>query len=209
MKYGDLPLSLGIHEAKISEMFFYQYLPIKLAGEINLIYEERLKPFDLMIGVICCHFIGTYGLNKYRDSYVYVSAKNLFQRPNCEFNRHGWHSDGFLTDDVNYIWSNSTPTILCEYPFDLTLCHERSLAEMEAQARLGKQSQAKENELLMLTQFNIHRVAIAEKEEVRAFLKVSFSTDKYNLIGNSHNSLLNYDWQMKPRKTERNHPISK
>lgn len=208
MKYGDLPLSLGIYEAKVGEMFFYQYLPIKLAGDIKPIYEDRLKPFDLMISTICCHFIGEYGLNKYRDNYIYVSAKNLFQRPNCEFNRHGWHSDGFLTDDVNYIWSNSTPTVLCEYPFELTLDHEKSLAEMEKQAELGNQSQAKENELLMLTQFNIHRVAIAEKAEVRAFLKVSFSSDQYNLIGNSINPLLNYNWEMKPRQIERNHPIA-
>jgi hypothetical protein len=43
---------------------------------------------------------------------------------------------------------------------------------------------------------------------MRAFLKVSISKDKYDLIGNSHNYLLDYDWQMKERKQERNIPQS-
>lgn len=209
MKYGNLPISLGIHEAKISEMFFYQYLPIKLAGQIIPGYESRLKSFDLIIGSICCHFIGTYGLNKYKDSNIYITAKHLFQQPNCEFNRPGWHSDGFMTEDINYIWCNNNPTTFNNSDFNLTLDHEISIKEMDSQAFPCNNIRYQENELLMLNQFNIHKVTAITEPCMRAFLKVSFSTEKYNLIGNSHNELLNYDWEMKPRKTERNHPISK
>lgn len=41
---------------------------------------------------------------------------------------------------------------------------------------------------------------------VRTFVKVSISRDKYDLIGNSHNHLLQYDWPMRPRALTRNPP---
>ena len=41
-----------------------------------------------------------------------------------------------------------------------------------------------------------------------AFEFVLKTKDKYDLIGNSHNYLLNYDWKMKQRKEARNIPQS-
>lgn len=41
--------------------------------------------------------------------------------PNCSFNRMGYHSDGFLTDDINYIWCDNNPTIFNISAFNLTL----------------------------------------------------------------------------------------
>jgi len=41
---------------------------------------------------------------------------------------------------------------------------------------------------------------------MRTFVKISFSKDKYDLIGNSHNYEMDYKWDMKERKEERNIP---
>lgn len=60
--------------------------------------------------------------------------------------------------------------------------------------------------LLRLDQFCIHRVALAYMPVVRTFLKVSFSPDRYDLIGNSHNFLINYNWSMRERGIARNIP---
>ncbi len=207
MKYGTLPKSLGIHEAKVSEMFFYQYLPIKLSGQVNPIYEDRLKVFDLIIGAACCDFIGEYSLDRYIKSNVYITAKHLYQLPNCEFNRAGWHSDGFLTDDINYIWCNNNPTIFNVSDFNLSDCHHKSLLEINSQAIPSNNTRYEDCELLRLNQYQIHKVATIKQPCMRAFLKLSFSLDKYNLIGNSHNSLIDYKWDMKPRDVERNHPV--
>lgn len=208
MKYGELPKSLGVIPVSVDEMFFYQYLPVKLSGELKPLYEQRLKIFDQIIGVVSCHYIGEFGLNKFRESYMYITAKHLFQKPNCEFNRPGYHSDGFMTDDINYIWCDNNPTVFNDYDFNLSQDCELSLKEMELQALNGKEITYLPNELLMLNQFNIHKVATIEAPGMRTFLKVSFSTEKYNLIGNSHNYLLDYNWDMQPRKIERNHPIA-
>lgn len=208
MKYGDLPKELGVYEVDCREMMFYQYLPIKMPTQVQPIYEERLRCFDELIGAVCCDYIGDFGLDNYVNSYVYLTAKFLYQAPNCSFNRMGWHSDGFLTDDVNYIWCDKNPTIFNKTEFDLTLNDFISMQEMDAQAVPSNDVVYKENQLLRLNQFNIHKVAPTQVGGMRAFLKVSISKDKYDLIGNSHNYLIDYSWDMKPRKSERNIPQS-
>jgi hypothetical protein len=208
MKYGELPKDLGQHEINCKEMFFYQYLPIKLMGEAQPVYEERLKCFDKMVGIVCCDFIGVFGLNAYVNSYVYLTAKHLYQAPGCSFNRPGYHSDGFMTDDINYVWCDRFPTIFNTSEFILTMDDSGSLIEMEQQALKENETTFPENSLLRLNQFNIHKINEIEKPSMRTFLKVSFSKDKYDLIGNAKNYLLKYDWQMKERKEERNIPQS-
>lgn len=208
MKYGDLPTIIGDIEIDVPEMMFYQYLPIKLKGETSLAVEERLSCFNKIIGIICCDFIGEFGLDRFVSSYIYLTAKHLYQTPNNSFNRDGWHSDGFMTNDINYIWSNKFPTIFNKSDFILSLNDSISLEEMKNQALIENNVYYKENQIIRLNQFNIHKVAPIEYPSLRSFIKVSISHDKYDLKGNSHNHLLTYKWDMKPRKNERNIPQS-
>lgn len=208
MTYGQLPKQMGIYEVKCKEMMFYQYLPIKLIGDAALVVEDRLKCFSELLGVIACDFIGDFGLNRYVESYVYLTAKFMYQAPDCSFNRAGWHSDGFMTEDINYIWCDKYPTIFNSGHFYLLMNDVDSLQQMEEQVIAVNNISFGENQLLRLNQFNIHKVAPIDKGSMRTFLKVSFSKDKYDLVGNCHNYLLNYEWEMKDRKSERNIPQS-
>jgi hypothetical protein len=208
MRYGELPKPLGIFEVECNEMMFYQYLPIKMIEQTQPIYEERLRCFDKLIGAICCDYIGEFGLDNYVNSYVYLTAKHLYQMPNCSFNRTGWHSDGFLTDDINYIWCDKYPTIFNRTEFHLPLDDLLSIEVMEKQAIPFNNYSYRENQLLRLNQYNIHKVAPVTEVGMRTFLKLSFSKDKYDLIGNSHNYLIDYNWEMKNRKEHRNIPQS-
>jgi hypothetical protein len=189
------------------EMMFYQYLPIILSGDTEPVYEPRLKCYNQLVGAICCDFIGAYGLDRYVKSYVYLTAKYLYQAPGCSFNRSGWHSDGFMTDDINYIWYDKDPTVFNNSEFNLTMDDLASIEDMRSQALPWKDVTYPVNTLLRLDQFNIHKVGEVTTG-MRNFLKISFSKDKYDLIGNSHNYLLNYEWDMKPRKEQRNIPQS-
>jgi hypothetical protein len=206
MKYGDLPTELGQHSVVPTEMMFYQYMPIKLSTQTHPMYEDRLKCFDKLVGVVCCDYIGTFGLNKYVNSYLYLTAKHMFQVPYTSFNRMGYHSDGFMTDDINYVWCDTYPTIFNSSVFNLTMDDQISMNEMEQQALKENEVTYPENSLLRLTQHNIHKVASITEGTMRTFLKLSFSTDKYDLVGNAHNYLLDYGWEMKSRKIERNIP---
>lgn len=206
MKYGSKPKDLGVIEIDCPEMLFYQYLPIKLIGQTEPIVEQRLKCFEPLIGACCCDFVADYGLSRYMDSYVYLTVKRLYQGKGYSFNRKGYHSDGFLTDDINYLWSNSLPTVFNFGKFDLSLDDNTSMIEMEQQAKKENEFTYPQGSILRLDQFVIHKVSDEEIEGMRTFAKVSFSNDKYDLKGNAKNYLLDYDWQMRNRGLKRNIP---
>lgn len=206
--YGEAPVSMGVRPAACSEFMFYLYLPIKLAGaaSINGCVEPRLQCFDSLIGAACCDYVGFRGLDEFVRSYVYVTAKHGWNCPASLQNRPGWHSDGFMTDDINYIWSDRTPTEFNTSPFKLTMDDEISMEEMRVQAEHRHNFAHEPMTLLRLNQYCIHRAAEPMNVELRTFLKVSFSRDKYDLVGNSHNHLLDYDWPKRGRALTRNVP---
>ena len=208
--YGEAPWSMGVRPAECSEFMFYQYMPIKLIGATGIQHavEPRLKCFDELIGAACCDYVGLRGLDAFVASYVSVTAKHGRNTPRCLQNRPGWHSDGFMTDDINYIWCDRTPTEFNLSAFDLTRDDELSMEEMRVQAQHKNNLTHAPMTLLRLDQFNIHRPAEPSNVEMRTFLKISFSRDKYDLAGNSHNYLMEYDWRMRPRGLDRNIPQS-
>lgn len=206
LRYGKFPHYMGCVNVECKEMMFYQYLPIKLAGTASMSIEPRLLVFSDMIGQCCCDFIGEYGLDRYVNSYVYLTVKHMYQLPGCPYNREGWHSDGFMTDDINYVWSNNNGFTFNDGEFNLSQDHDKSLVEMIEQEDYRCNGRVGDNELYRLDQFVIHKVSEVIEPCLRTFFKLSISSDKYNLIGNSHNYKLDYDWEMKSRDIERNHP---
>lgn len=206
MKYGAQPAWLGVHEVQCVEFMFYQYLPVKLAGQTAVAREDRLKPFDTLLGTICCDYVGFRGLDEFVASYVYLTAKRMYQSPGCPMNRPGWHTDGFGTNDINYIWFDHTSTIFNYSNFDLPEDDNGSMSAMAIQADPSNDTTFADGSLLRLDQFVVHRVSAVPCTEPRTFLKVSFSRDKYDLAGNAHNPLLAYDWPMRERVLTRNVP---
>ncbi|PIF44315.1 hypothetical protein CLU96_1258 [Chryseobacterium sp. 52] len=205
--YGEKPAVIRRMEIDCKEMMFYQYLPIKLKDQKVFNVEPRLGPFYGIIIHAMSDFKNVYGVERFNKSYVYLTVKRQYVSKKKSMNRPGYHSDGFLTDDVNYIWSDRNPTIFNCSKFNLTLDDEVSLKEMKKQALVENEWHHADNTLLRLDQYNIHKVNdYSLYEGIRTFVKISFSNDKYDLEGNSHNYELDYSWNMKPRKTERNVP---
>jgi hypothetical protein len=189
-------------EVHVEEMFSYTYLPIKLPnGEI--VVEKRLRVFNAIIGRVACDFVGTYGLDRFSESHIYITAKHLFQKSG--FNREGWHSDGFGTDDISYIWYNKQPTIFNRTDFLLSDDDEKSMQEMIEQADYQRDFFYPNYSLIRMDQYSIHRVGPIESG-LRCFLKICFSKDQYNLKGNSINYDLDYEWEYRDRKPTRNVP---
>lgn len=202
--YGKLPEVIDIIDINVEEMFSYTYLPIKLKyGKITV--EDRLRIFLPLIYECESNFLKINTFQEYDNHYIYLTVKNLYQKENRGFNREGWHSDGIFTNDINYIWSSNQPTIFNDSRFDLSPCDERSMDEMIFQAKKENNKTYPNKTLLKLDQYVIHRVGPIEPG-MRCFFKLSFSKDKYNLKGNSHNYLLDYNWEMRDRKIERNIP---
>ncbi|GAB0156205.1 hypothetical protein CHRYSEOSP005_14690 [Chryseobacterium sp. Alg-005] len=209
--YGDLPKLIATDWDFVcaKEMMFYQYLPIKFPESQVLQIEKRLNVFLSLIAKIVTDFKDTYGKEEFYNSYIYLTAKRQYVSKEKPMNRPGYHSDGFMTDDINYIWSDRNPTIFNSTRFNLTLDDQLSLKEMQEQALPENEVTYPNYSILRLDQFNIHKVNENVEEGMRTFIKISFSKDKYDLEGNSHNYELDYNWEMKPRKKSRNIPQSK
>jgi hypothetical protein len=200
MNYGTAPQIIGSFDLYCTEMMFVQYMPIRLPDTLNMI-PPQLQWVEPVINTIM-------GIENLDNKYIYVTAKQLYVEPGCMGNRMGWHSDGFGTDDINYIWCDRYPTEFCIQPFKLSTDCDLSQNEMRNQAKKENIVTYPAKTLLRLTQENIHRIPyiLIDESGLRTFLKISISTEKYNLIGNARNYFLQYRWEMKPRDAKRNHP---
>lgn len=198
MIYGSAPKLVKSIRVNSSELMFVQYLPIKMKGLTDVRVPVNLLIFSEII---------TEVLKRVKLSdYVYITAKHFHVSKDSLGNREGWHSDGFGTSDINYIWSDNSPTEFCVQPFKISTDCLISMQEMQEQVKKENIITYPCNSLLRLDSSVIHRVNPNPDEGFRTFVKVSVSQEKYNLIGNAHNHLFDYNWEMQKRKPYRNHP---
>jgi hypothetical protein len=207
-KYGELPEVIRKIETSCNEIMRYQYMPIVIPGHGISKLEPRLEWVDELISEAINDHLSN--LKDTEDMYIYLTVKHGWQDQNVSLNRKGWHSDGFMTEDINYIWYDCMPTVFCEGPFELDQDDVLSLDQMREQSMNWNLKEYPNKTLLRLDQYNIHRVnSFHNLKGMRTFVKISFSKDRYNLIGNTHNYAMDYNWEMAPRKEGRNIPQSK
>lgn len=200
MIYGALPDDLGLIDISPTEMMFWLYCPISTPRECTTL-PENLVQFRPIIDRV-----KRDDVERYCSSYVYLTAKTLWVSGDYIGNRPGWHSDGFGTDDVNYIWYDHAPTEFYEGRFRLPDDCDDSMAIMEKLAHGRPIITHPAKHLLKLTPAVIHRSPVGFPTGMRTFVKVSISSERYNLEGNSVNHLLTERWPLLPRVAERNHP---
>lgn len=212
MKLNSNPESLG-PPCGISrmmdnpEMLFYLYLPVKLRDQSNEIdsvlsyVPHRLQRFNPIIRQCLQHERRRGG--SLEDRYVYLTVKTLFVTPEYIGGRPGWHTDGFGTDDVNYIWASDTPTEFCIQEFDVSEDEHVSIADMTEQADPANIHTFGDH-LLRITPADVHRCPIVASPRLRTFFRLSISKERYNMAGNSHNYLLDYEWDLVTRGEQRN-----
>jgi len=202
--YGAPPIDLGLIDISPKEMMFWLYCPIKLPGDYSACMPLNLFAFWPIVEAVKADC----GINRWKDNYVYITAKTLFVTADNPGNRPGWHSDGFMTDDLNYVWSDANGTLFWEPEQRVSFVqdHMASLAQMEEAASVGRHNVYEDKHLLRLDQSVIHRVADVKTPRVRSFVKVSISKDRYDLVGNSVNHHLAPDWKYFERTEDRNAP---
>lgn len=204
--YGAAPEDLGLIELSSPELMLWLYCPVKLPGQWCINLPDNLAKFAQILQAVHEDIAG----RRWWHSHVYLTAKTLFVKPGDPGNRPGWHSDGFLTNDLNYIWSDSNPTVFWvpDEKVAFTADHGASLGEMDriAEADPSNHRRYPDKHLLRLDQTVIHKVEQDITAGTRTFVKVSVSEHRYALLGNSINHRLAPDWTYKPRNEQRNCP---
>lgn len=199
------PKAIGKCDLKIDEFMLWQYVPISLKGEMYC----DLPCYNLIPTLPLIKKIQNYvGTDFFIQHNVYLTIKSNFLSPNCYQNREGWHIDGFMSHDINFIWYNNLPTEFMTFKGSIQIPedHEKAIEYFEEIKDYQIQTYEPKT-ILELTPFIIHRPQKPTVQMNRVFIKISFSQEKYNLLGNNKNHNLNYKWKMHPRKKERNHPF--
>ena len=186
------------------------YMCIKQAGSSEYSIPDNLK--ELVHSVIC----DIYTLNpKLYDNdwtkYCYLTIKKMYVQPNSYGNREGFHIDGFLSDQENFIWSDceETPTEVSIGKFELSKSHETSLTEMVIQASYNFTEQLKPLHLYDMNQSIVHRPTKNTTSEavLRTFIKVTYSKELFNCVGNAWNYKLPHIKPAVKRNQSRNHTV--
>uniref|UniRef100_A0AAU8HY33 2OG-Fe(II) oxygenase n=1 Tax=Rhizobium phage LG08 TaxID=3129229 RepID=A0AAU8HY33_9CAUD len=214
--YGTLPFVIERLDLEFHEMCQWLYLPIKVPGSWSLHVPANAQQFIPIITSAEVDFASIVGDGKYLDEYyAYLTAKTMYVNKSAPGNRPGWHSDGFMTDDYNYVWSDKNPTQFWHNNgklVDFSADHSLSLEEMDHVCEnLGIIRDYPNKTLLCLDQTVLHRVSPVVEEGIRTFVKVSFSKDRYALRGNSINHAIKDDFgsYYDDRQATRNDPAGK
>lgn len=227
--YGEAPVDLGRFDPVPSwdEFMHYLYLPVRLPlddGGRQTHDDATLPPrLEFMREAVYRAINQAIAQPHLRDPYVYVTARRGFATPGNPLNRPGWHCDDFGGTDLNYIWSDAWPTrfLLADDPLPIP---EDDVASMEEMLEYAKDAEVgprvdvplvaglrvvdgAPGHLLRLSPYVVHDTPqIPAPGGMRSFFKISVSTHRYDLAGNSHNHLLDYDWPMVDRQALRNQP---
>lgn len=211
--HSTVPESLGEFHVHNKEYCQYLYLPIKMADGFDIVLEPRLKFLENMIYAAIDHECYHKSLDWITGKYIYLTVKQTLVPKGLDQNRPGWHSDGFGTNDVQFIWFNKWPTEFLIGDYEVSKDDIMSMEEMKCHEDgyylHGRQPPLYEPppfHLYRIDQNNIHRTVPAPETGVRLFVKITISEHRYAQEGNSHNYNMNYDWTMAPRKTDRNQP---
>lgn len=201
------PKDCGPVTVSSEEMCFIQDMPVKLIGhDVDCIQIPQRCAWAAQIVTAAVTEEQGRG-QRLKDWYIYLTMKVLYVTPYNKGTREGWHCDGYGSDDVHYLWSDALPTEFfvgqIQAPFDRSQalgCFGDSLRGVTDTWMPNR------SHLVRSDSGCIHRVSVEPYSGIRSFVRVGFSRSRFNLFGNAHNELLDYQWDMVPRTASRNDP---
>lgn len=194
------PINIGRFKTDFFELMYVLYMPIKLKDQKKIIIPQALQPYTGFVAS-CIDYEGHDSLI---EKYIYLTVKTLWVDQQNLGGRSGWHTDGFGTGDINYLWVDRHQTEFCNQPFDLSDDDKISMQEMSEQAQEKNIVQYPEMDIIRVNSTHVHRVPENISSGFRTFARVSFSYQQYNMAGNAHNYHLDYSWKMNKRGLDRN-----
>lgn len=197
------PVNLGRFDIQADEVMYYLYLPISVPGSNGwALPDERL-----LFTIPLLDAVRTDNPEVYENNYIYLTIKKMFVGGGVTANRPGWHCDGFLSDDLNYIWFDSAPTVFTTGDFCVSEDHQESLIQFGGQARQEDEYLGQTHTLYRLDDKCIHRVNTDIPQQImRTFVKITVSPNRFNLKDNSKNPLLPDNGPFYDRSLVRNDP---
>ena len=189
-------------------------LPLKFPGSEFRIPQE-LSQFLPIIQLVA-NYESLINRDCYDEYYCYATVDQKLVKAGSLQREAPCHVDGFqgalwkpkVKINHTYVISDSVPTTYYLQPFDFSGLDEAKhnfFWEMNYQvAQTNSQYawQPKPFELNLIDAYTVHRGSPSPVDVVRTWLRLSFEVRIFNRLGNAHNPMFSYDWDMIPRDIE-------
>ena len=158
-----------------------------------------------------------------RDYHAYLTIDQGIVRAQTLHREAPCHVDGFqgarwqpkCRTNHTYTVSDVLPTAYYVQPFDFTGLDERIhdfFWEMNAQVAETDEAhrwQPRPAEITLMDCYCVHRGVEADRDTERTWLRLSFEERRrvFDRLGNAHNPLFDYDWEMVERDIEQLHLV--
>lgn len=180
-------------------------MPLRLSGDTEYaLPDEWLSLAPLLESIIAVEHRHNPNWQDY-NTYLTIDAKHVVPQ---EQQRHGGlHVDGFQGSRIedktkitrNYVLTTNGGTRFYKQPFivvDETKFNVFQGFDLQASV---EPFVAKENTVYFMNAYTVHESGLASYEGLRTFLRLTYDLKKFDRAGNTHNSMLDYAWDMVAR----------
>ena len=179
-------------------------MPIRLSGQAEYcVPEEWSSLIPMLRDIIATEHVHNPNVTDY-NTYITVDSKMV--EPDEQQRHGGLHVDGFQGARIdpktkitrNYVVTTNGGTRFYPQPFivvDENLYNVFQGFDLQAKDHVV----AKENTVYFMDAYTVHESGMASHRGVRSFLRVTFDLKKFDRLGNTRNSMLDYDWDMESR----------
>ncbi len=152
--------------------------------------------------------------NYFDEYYAYVTTDYSFVKKGETQRKAGCHIDGYQgtrtskNERINrsYTYSSCDPTEFFLHGFDISNIDDSKYNVFHYMDKVADESkiwQPKPWEIVLMNVYNVHRSAVAKEDGHRFFFRLTFDTRKFDRLGNTHNPMFNYKWDMVARDTQK------
>jgi hypothetical protein len=220
------PVSLGLLTSDESTAFSTAGaprtldMPIKFPGSEFRI-PKNLEQFRAVIERIA-HFEAAINPDCFDEYYCYMTVDQSNVQPDTLQREAPCHVDGFqgarwspkVRLNHTYVVSDAIPTTYYPQPFDLSALDEDKhnffweMNRIVAETKSAHAWTPQVNEISLIDGYTVHRGTEAQEATFRTWIRLSFEVRKFDRLGNAHNPMFQYDWDMVPRDIEGLHLVA-
>ncbi len=189
-------------------------MPIKFPGS-NFRIPNSLKQFKDVIEIVA-NYEAEINSKCFDEYYCYLTVDQGFVNPRTLQREAPCHVDGFQGARWNpktrinhtYVIGSSLPTTYYVQPFDLRNLDEAKhnffweMNNIVAKTKSKHAWKPKSGEINLIDAYTVHRGTEAKEACYRTWVRLSFEVRKFDRLGNAHNPLFQYDWEMVKRDIE-------
>lgn len=189
-------------------------MPIKFPGS-NFRVPDSLAQFKDIIQKVA-NYEAQVNKDCYDEYYCYLTVDQSMVRPTTLQREAPCHVDGFQgarwkpKTKINhtYVMSDHIPTAYYVQPFDLNHLDEEKhnffweMNKIVADTKSAHVWYPKPGEISLMDAYCVHRGSEADTPIFRTWIRLSFEVRIFDRLGNAHNPLFNYEWEMQKRDIE-------